>query len=351
MVRHRKLINKLFAYLLLSILSGMMVLPLVWMLATSFKTSSVVFSFPPRWLPTEPVVTEMNGQTYPVYSYHGKQVVVIRHTPQGDVIQSVGEKKEEIISRGAYGHTPLQPMERVVFHWRNYIEAWKAVNIPEAFGGLLKNADGFLVFYLNSLMVSIAITAGTVFTSSLAAFAFARLRFRGRDQVFLGYLATLMVPAVVTMIPLFCLFRIFRLTDSYAALILPGLFSAYGTFMLRQFFISLPKELEEAAIIDGCTSWQIYWRIVIPLSKPALATLGIFTFLHSWNEFMWPLIVINRLSLKTLPIGLSYFQDSYSTDWNLLMAGSVITLLPVLIVFLLGQRFFIKGIVLSGIKG
>ena len=121
--------------------------------------------------------------------------------------------------------------------------------------------------------------------------------------------------------------------------------------MLRQFFISLPKELEEAAIIDGATSWQIYWRVVMPLSKPALATLGIFTFLHSWNEFMWPLIVINRLSLKTLPIGLSYFQDSYSTDWNLLMAGSVITLLPVLIVFLLGQRFFIKGIVLSGIKG
>jgi multiple sugar transport system permease protein len=297
MAGSNNLIKKLLCYLVLTLLAGMTILPLVWMIATSLKPPGEVFTFPPQWLPWDPVTG------------------------------------------------------RVAFFWQNYPAAWRAVSVENAFFGLLPKADGFLVFYINSLIVSTVITVGQVFTSSLAAYAFARLWFRGRDQIFLAYLATLMVPAVVTMIPLFALFRIFGLTDSYAALILPGLFSAYGTFMLRQFFISLPRELEEAALIDGASPWQIYRRIILPLSRPALATLGIFVFLHSWNEFMWPLIVINQPGLRTLPIGLSYFQDSYTTDWNLLMAGSVIVLLPVLIVFLLGQRFFIKGIVLSGVKG
>ena len=346
MRRPRRKLNKLAAYLLLTMLSALTVMPLVWMLATSVKAPAAVFQFPPRWLPREPVTAEIGGSAAPVYSLGGRQVIIQRHSPQGATVRPLAGGGEQVVPPAQ-----LRPLERMRFHWHNYLDAWKAILVPEAFFGLLKNVDGFLVFYANSLFVSILITVGQVFTSSLAAFAFARLRFRGRDQIFLAYLGTLMVPAVVTMIPLFALFRIFRLTDSYAALILPGLFSAYGTFMLRQFFLSLPRELEEAALIDGASLWQIYWRIILPLSRPALAALGIFVFLHSWNEFMWPLIVINRLSLKTLPIGLAYFQDSYSTDWHLLMAGSVIVMLPVLIIFLVGQRFFIRGIVLSGIKG
>lgn len=346
MVGSSKLLPKIFAYLFLTLFSVGTVLPLLWMLATSVKGTSHVFTFPPQWLPREQVVQTIGGQQYPLAHLGDRQVAVIRQTPKGTVVRPATGGEEETVAPSR-----LTPVEKTQFHFENYPKAWKAVTVPSAFFGWLNNADGFLVFFINSLFVSIVLTAGQVFSSSLAAYAFARLQFRGRDILFLAYLGTLMVPAVVTMIPLFSLFRIFGLTDTYAALILPGLFSAYGTFMLRQFFLSIPKELEEAAIIDGANFWQIYWRVILPLSKPALATLSIFVFLHSWNEFMWPLIVVNSLSLKTLPIGLSYFQDSYSTAWNLLMAGSVIVLLPVLIVFLLGQRFFIKGIVLSGMKG
>lgn len=244
----------------------------------------------------------------------------------------------------------LRPAERVRPRWRNYRDAWSAIQVTDAFYGLLRRVDGFFVFYVNSLLVSTLVTAGQVFTSSLAAYAFARLSFPGRDKIFLGYLGTLMVPAVVTMIPVFSLLSRLHLTNTYAALALPGMFSAFGTFMLRQFFLSLPRELEDAARIDGCSRFQVYWHIALPLSKPALAALTIFVFLHAWNEFMWPLIVIDDLRLKTLPIGLSYFQDSYSAQWNLLMAASVLVMLPVLIVFALGQRYFIRGIVLSGMK-
>ena len=139
--------------------------------------------------------------------------------------------------------------------------------------------------------------------------------------------------------------------DSYMALILPGLFSAYGTFMLRQFFMGIPKDLEDAANIDGCSTLGTYWRVVLPLSKPALATLAIFTFIGNWKSFMWPLIVCQSESLRTLPVMLSYFQGEYNTEYHLLMAGSMMALVPVIIVFILGQRYFVSGIRLGAIKG
>jgi multiple sugar transport system permease protein len=190
-----------------------------------------------------------------------------------------------------------------------------------------------------------------VFTSSLAAFAFARLQFPGRDSIFVGYLATLMVPAIVIMLPVYALLSQLRMTNTYTALVFPMMFSAYGTFLLRQFFMSIPRELEDAAVIDGASPFAVYRYIIIPLSKPALATLTTFAFLHSWNDFLWPLMVVDRLALKTLPIGLAHFQDSYTTEYHLLMAASVIVMVPVLIVFLIGQRYFVRGIVLSGMKG
>lgn len=139
--------------------------------------------------------------------------------------------------------------------------------------------------------------------------------------------------------------------DTYYALILPGIFTAYGTFLLRQFFLTIPRDLEEAAIIDGCGLFRIYWKIILPLSKPALATLATFTFLGSWNDFMWPLIVTNPMKMKTLPVGLASFQWLYSTDWTLFMAVSVIVLVPVLIVYIFNQRFFVRSIAMTGIKG
>ena len=209
----------------------------------------------------------------------------------------------------------------------------------------------FPAFYLNSILICVVITVGQVFTCSLAAYAFARLNFPGRNALFLGYLGTLMVPFVVTMIPVFALFNMLRLYDTYTALILPGIFSAYGTFLLRQFFISIPKELEDAARIDGCGLWGIYRHVIMPLSKPALATLTTFTFLQAWNNFMWPLIMIDTDARKPLMLGLHTFMGRYTTDWTLLMAASVMVMVPVLVVFVLGQRYFVRGIQMSGIKG
>lgn len=223
------------------------------------------------------------------------------------------------------------------FVWQNYVKAWQVVP--------------FAKFYMNSLFVTSAVTFGQVVTSAMAAYAFARLRFPGRERIFFAYLATMMVPGAVTMIPVFILLRHLGWVDTYKALILPGIFTAYGTFMLRQFFMTLPKDLEDAAKIDGCSYYGIFWRIILPLSKPALATLTTFTFMGSWMNFMWPLIVINTESKFPLPVGLAYFQSLHHTDWTLLMAASVMMILPILLVFIFNQRFFVEGIKLTGIKG
>ncbi len=223
------------------------------------------------------------------------------------------------------------------FVWENYVKAWHVVP--------------FAKFYLNSIFVSVCITFGQVATSAMAAYAFARLKFTGRDNIFFGYLATMMVPGAVTMIPVFILLQKFGWIDTYKAMILPAIFTAYGTFMLRQFFLTLPRDLEDAAKIDGCNHARIFWNIILPLSKPALATLTTFTFMGSWMSFMWPLIVMNTHDRFTLPIGLAYFQSLHGTDWTLLMAGSVMMILPILLVFMFNQRFFVEGIKLSGIKG
>jgi multiple sugar transport system permease protein len=206
-------------------------------------------------------------------------------------------------------------------------------------------------FYLNSLVVTVAVTILQLLTSSLAAFAFARLRFRGREALFLLYLATLMIPFQVTMIPNFIVVRTLGWYDTYQALILPPAFSAFSTFLLRQYFRGIPLDMDEAARIDGASSLRIWWSVVLPLSGPVLAALAIFVSLNTWNDFLWPLIVTNSQEMRTLPVGLSSFQGQYKTDWNLLMAGSVIAMLPMLLVYIVGQRWFIRGITLSGIAG
>jgi multiple sugar transport system permease protein len=206
-------------------------------------------------------------------------------------------------------------------------------------------------FYLNSLIVTTGVTLLQLLTSSLAAFAFARMRFPGRNLLFLLYLATLMIPFQVTMIPNFILVRALGWYDTYQALILPPAFSAFSTFLLRQYFMGIPRELDEAARIDGATSLRIWWQVIMPLAGPAIAALATFVSLNSWNDFLWPLIITNSPAMRTLPVGLSTFQGQYKTDWNLLMAGSMIAMVPVLLVYIIGQRWFIRGITLSGLGG
>lgn len=254
------------------------------------------------------------------------------------------------------------------WRWRNFADVW--IEVP------------FLRYYLNSLGVALVITVGHVLTSASAAFAFSRLRWRGRDAVFLAYLATMMVPSAVTMLPNFIVVRFMpdvltavlpwidwvaprhlgpslgwpavgRLVglDSYFALTVPVMFSAYGTFMLRQFFLGLPRELDEAAMLDGCGPGRTFFQIILPLARPGLATLAVFTFIAAWGGLLWPLIVTSEDSLRTLPLGLQAFQGQYGTEWHLMMAAALLMLIPTVVVFLVGQRFFVSGLTVGAVKG
>jgi multiple sugar transport system permease protein len=205
---------------------------------------------------------------------------------------------------------------------------------------------------LNTVLYAACITAGQVFFCSLAGYAFARLRFRGRDTLFVLYLATLMVPLTVTVIPQFILMRTFGWTDTPWAMIVPGLFgTAFGTYLMRQFFRTLPTDLENAAILDGCSPWQIYWRILLPQVRPAVMVLAVLTWVNVWNDFLWPLVMIQRNSIATLTLGLVWMQGQYVARWPVLMAASILILLPLVAVYAIVQRAFVRGIALTGFGG
>ncbi|MBB6673512.1 carbohydrate ABC transporter permease [Cohnella nanjingensis] len=205
-------------------------------------------------------------------------------------------------------------------------------------------------FLLNSVGVAVATTILQLFVCTMAAYVFAKIPFRGRQGIFLLFLTTMMIPTQVTLTPLFILFQKTHLIDTYAALILPGIFSAYGTFLMRQQIMTIPDDLLEAAFMDGASYFRIFRSVVLPLVKPTLAALTIFAFMSSWNSFLWPLIVTNSKELMTMPLGLSKLQGRWATQWNILMAGNVISFVPIFVVYLFAQRYFIKGMTMSGIK-
>ncbi|OPH58585.1 sugar ABC transporter permease [Paenibacillus ferrarius] len=223
------------------------------------------------------------------------------------------------------------------FKFSNYVEITKFFPIYRFLG--------------NSVAVSIVTTAAQIVVCAMAAFVFAKIPFRGRETLFVLYLITMMIPMQVTMTPLFIVFQKLHLTNTYLGLILPGIFSAYGTFLLRQHIMTIPDPLIEAARMDGASYLRVFMSIILPLSKPALATLAIFAFMASWNNFLWPLIITSDKELMTLPIGLSKLQGRWATEWNILMAGNVISFIPIFIVFLFASRYFIKGMTMSGVKG
>lgn len=206
-------------------------------------------------------------------------------------------------------------------------------------------------FFLNSLFVAVSVTLLQLVVASMAAYAFARLRFPGKGVLFLAYLSTLMIPPQVTLIPRFLLMRGLGWIDTYAGLIVPFVFSSFGIFLLRQYFLTIPRELEEAARMDGVGYFKAFWLVLLPLTRPGLAALAILTFIAQWNSFLWPLVVINSESMNTLTVGLNTLKGQYNTDWNLLMAGSVLATMPILIVFLFGNRYFISGITAGGFGG
>lgn len=243
--------------------------------------------------------------------------------------------------------TSLKPKEEVLqntvslfgsyFAVENYTRAWTAF----PFGKYL----------FNSILVGLVTSLLTVITSAMAAYAFARLKFKHRDGIFFIYLATLMVPLQVTIIPLYIILRTLGWHDSYTALIIPPAFTAFGVFMLRQFFLTIPTEIEEAAKIDGCSRFQIFTTIILPMSKPGLASLAIFTFVNLWKSFFWPLIVTATDAHKTLPLGLYMFSGQYGTDWSAMMAATAISIIPGVIFYIIFQRSLVQGISLSGMGG
>ncbi len=315
-MRRRRALKKTATYIVLAFVGLFMLFPFFWMVSTSLKSA-------------------------------------------GDVFKSF--------------ESPIKALIPPTTEPANYAKVYE---VTRGMGG------GFARWYLNSIFVAVVVTLGQVMTSACAAYAFSRLRFPGRDKLFLSYLGTMMIPGAVTMIPNFILMRkiaewlavvlpfvdwgelrVVRLfshpydvgrllgLDSFFALTVPVMFSAYGTFMLRQFFMSIPRDLEEAATIDGCGLFRIFTTIILPLSKPALATLTIFTFMGNWQSFTWPLIMLSQDAMKTLPLGLQSFQGLYNTQWTLLMAGSMMMILPMIIVFVIGQKWFISGIQLGALKG
>ncbi len=210
----------------------------------------------------------------------------------------------------------------------------------------------FWRMFFNTVFYAGCITAGQVFFCSLAGYAFARLHFRGRDTLFVLYLGTLMVPLTVTVIPQFIIMRVLGWTDTPWAMIVPGLFGgAFGTYLMRQFFSTLPTDLEEAAILDGCTPWQIYWRILLPHARPAVAVLAVLTWVNVWNDFLWPLLMIQRNSLATLTLGLVRMRGEYVARWPLIMAMSMLIMLPLVIIYAIAQRSFVRGIAVTGLNG
>jgi multiple sugar transport system permease protein len=225
--------------------------------------------------------------------------------------------------------------------WENYLTAFFHSGLP------------FPRFLLNTAIITGANMVGVLFSASLAGFGFARMRFPGRDMLFILVLATLMLPEIVTQIPSYLLFRLLGWIDTFLPLIVPTFLGggAFNIFLFRQFFMSIPYELDEAARIDGAGTLQIYWKVILPLSKPVLATVAIFTFLSNWNSFLGPLIYLNSLENMTLAVGLRAFQGLRGTEWNLMMAAAAVMMAPVLVLFFAAQRYFIRGIVTTGFGG
>jgi len=373
-----------FFYLPLSVVAFFMIIPFLWMLSTSLKEMSDVAPADPsvyslKWIPDyhyiieEGKKVEVNviGEEIEVRILEGRHKGQIEKVSKRELFTRWKSwwspwKKEQVIKKddriykvkvikgtakieiikesgGQYQRIektiPIEKVHRGIKPiWSNYTEVIE--NIP------------FARFYFNSLFVAICVTLGQVVTSAMAAYAFSRLNFPGRDKLFIGYLATMMIPYAVILVPVYILMNWLNWVDTYKALIIPAIFSAYGTFMLRQFFMGIPVDLEDAAKIDGCNYFRIFWHIILPLSKPALATLTVFTFMGSWVNFMWPLIVTDSVEMKTLPVGLAYFQETgFGPQYNLLMAGAMMATLPIIIVFVFTQRFFVEGIKMTGLKG
>lgn len=269
--------ERALAYTALILGSIISLIPFVWMLTSSFKDPSMVFSDPPQWWPKP-------------------------------------------------------------WLWSNYTKAFD--KMP------------FALYTLNTMKITATCMFGQMLSCSMVAYGFARMRFPGRNFLFIVLLSTMMLPAQVTMIPVFKIFTTLGWYDTFLPLTVPAfLGTPFFVFLLRQYYMTIPHEMDESARIDGANSWQVFWKVILPQVKPALATVAIFSFMTHWNDFLGPLIYLGSPAKRTLALGLYAFQGQYATDWNYLMAASTVVMLPLLVLFFVGQKYFIQGVVISGVKG
>jgi ABC-type glycerol-3-phosphate transport system permease component len=395
-------LNNFLVYFILTAFALVMLFPFFYMLATSLKTPADTFRYPPRMFPREAASVEVDGFEAPLPLYYVEvdgereefaliktNIRVGTYAPAADLNSTVerfltdvsptgGEANQQTATvngkdeklfdvnvdgqvvpmilvsqttvgefidpenpeRKTYQNVRLsEPVEAISWHPENYTQVIELNNIGRAL--------------TNTALVTILVVLGQLVTSILGGYAFARLKFPGRDTVFVFYLGTIMIPFVMLIVPLYQLMVLIGWTDRLAALIIPWIFTAYGTFLMRQHFITFPKEIEEAAVLDGASRLQILKDIIIPASVPALATQATFTFLYAWNSFIWPLVIINVGNEKNhvLTLALNVLRGRASDTPNLILAGAAIAVIPPLIVFILGQRFFVENVASSGVKG
>ena len=382
-------------YLILGTFAVAMIFPFVYMFFTSLKDSSDVFTYPPRVLPYEPETIDVDGEQLPLFTIESDEgdersmVLVESGVEAGlfalpddpettiavplefavDTGQTIdvegeplpiytvsfqGETQDLVLLRGtAVGRfvdpddptvegyavvRTAEPSESITARWSNYEQVLGIRN----FGGAITN----------TVLITVLVVAGTLFTSIMGGYAFARLRFPGRDQIFVAYLGSIMIPFVVLIIPLFQIVVALNWNNTLAALVWPFVYTAYGTFLMRQFFLAIPKDLEEAAYIDGASRWRILWTIFVPLSWPAVATLAVFQFLYAWNSFIWPLVVIDAGNTDSfvLTLALSVLGGQGADQPQLIFAGVAMAVVIPLLVFAMAQRYFVENVASSGIK-
>lgn len=400
--RLRKAVGYVAAYTVLILFGFIVIFPFLVMLFTSLKEPADTFSYPPRLLPRAAVTAEVAGFDKPLPLYtievdgEPREMALAQTTvrvgvfapadnlaatvtvPSSDVTPTAGADGPATVtingeeqplfdvpidgqivpmvrvSQTALGRfvDPEDPSVEALANVRLSPPVTRLTARPQNYSEVLE-LNGMSRALINTTLVTLLVVLGQLVTSVLGGYAFARLRFPGRDTLFVLYLGTIMIPFVVLIMPLYQLMVLIGWTDRLAALIFPWVFTAYGTFLMRQFFLTIPREIEEAALIDGASRLQILWRIFIPAATPALATLATFTFLYAWNSFFWPLVIINtgNTANHVLTLALNVLRGRAADSPNIVLAGAAISVLPPMILFILAQRFFIESATSSGVKG
>jgi multiple sugar transport system permease protein len=347
----RDLLKSTISHGLIIFIGLFFAVPFIWMLLTAFKSNQDVFHSPPRWLPYDNVRVDVNGEQLPLYDvrlpdgtikrlaavkiFEGVGTFVDPENPSATVDYELQQGKERI----------AEPVMHISFRWQNFPDAMNRGSRPGV-------GASFWVYFKNSLIIAFFVIIGTLVSNTPVAYAFARINFPGRDILFIVVLATMMLPFQVTMIPIYLLFNdTLGWGDTFLPLIIPTFFAnAWDVFLLRQFFRTIPEEMCDAARVDGASEWQIFTRIVIPLSTPVLAAVTVFTFLYVWNDFTGPLLFLNSPKNFTMALGLQDFQGQNIIIWNQLMAAAVVFTVPIIIAFFFAQKTFIQGIKLTGSK-